>query len=78
MNDIEKMKELQSELVIKYLMEDKKIQLGTAAKTWYNSRTKKILQDSSKDYSYVAPTRCYDELLMELNNDPHWMKGSFE
>lgn len=78
MEDNKKLKELQTELVISYLMEDKHVEIGKAAEIWYNSQTKKRLQDSSEDYSYVAPTRCYDELLMELNRDPHWMKGSFE
>lgn len=78
MGDIEKLKEMQSKFVISYLMKDKKCSLGEATKIWYNSKTKAILQDSNIDYSFVAPTRCYDELLMELYNDPHWMKGSFE
>lgn len=78
MEDNKKLKELQTKLVISYLMKDKKLQLGEATEIWYNSQTKKKLQDSVEDYSYVAPTRCYDELLMELNGDAHWMKGDFE
>lgn len=73
-----KSQELQTELVISYLMKDKKLNFGDASKIWYNSKTKRRLHESSEDYSYVAPTRCYEELLMELNKDPHWMKGSFE
>ena len=60
------------------LTKDKKLNFGDASKIWYNSNTKRRLHESSEDYSYVAPTRCYEELLMELNKDPHWMKGSFE
>ena len=72
------LKGLQTRLVISYLMKDKKIEFDKAAEIWFNSQTKKRLQDSEQDYSCVAPTRCYDELQMELNNDHHWMKGSFE
>lgn len=77
MNDKNEMYELQSKFVIEYLMKDKGYSISEASKLWYNSKTKFRLQDTEIDYSYVAPTRCYDELLMELNNDPHWMKGQF-
>ena len=78
MSDNKKLQELQTKLVISYLMRDKKISFGEASRIWYNSKTKKRLQGTSDDYSYVEPTRCYDELLMELNKNPYWMKGSFE
>lgn len=74
----QKAKELQTQLVIKFLMEDKGYKASQAAQIWYNSKTKAAIQDSDEDLSYVAPTRCYDELLMELDNHPHWMMGSFE
>lgn len=35
------------------------------------------MQDSVEDLTWVSPARCYDELLMELSGDEHWMRGSF-
>ena len=78
MIDRVKLHEMQTKFVIDYLMKDKGLSLGDAAKIWYNSKTKQLLHDTDIDYSFVAPTRCYDELLMELSNNPHWMKGQFE
>lgn len=76
-NKIE-LKNMQSEFVIKFIMEDNKCSRAEAAKIWYNSKTKHELHDGAIDYTFVSPARCYDELLMELSNDPHWMKGQFE
>ena len=78
MSDREQMYEMQSKFVINFLVKDKKLKVGDATRIWYNSKTKQLLQDTEIDYSYVAPTRCYDELLMEINNDPHWMKGQLD
>lgn len=78
MGDRAELQEMQTKYVIDYLMKDKGLSLSESAKIWYNSKTKWLLQDTEEDYSFVAPTRCYDELLMELSNDPHWMKGQFD
>ena len=48
-----------------------------ALKIWLTSKTKAIIQDEKK-MTFVSGARCYDELLMEMNNDSYWMKGSFE
>lgn len=80
MNSIDdiKIKEMQSKMVISFLIKDHKLNLAEATKLWYNSRTKAKLIDGTNDYTHVSPARCYDELIMELNNDPHWMKGQFD
>lgn len=63
--------------IIKMIMENKKISLAEASKLWYNSKTKKETLDT-KEYSFVSVTRCYDELEMELNNDPMWLMNPFD
>lgn len=78
MGDRAELQEMQTKFVIGYIMKDKGLTFGDAAKLWYNSKTKQELHDTEVDYSFVSPTRCYDELLMELSNNPHWMKGQFE
>lgn len=70
-------KEFQTKETIKFIIQDKKCSFGDAAKLWYNSKTKKEMQDSVEDLTWVSPARCYDELLMELSGDEHWMRGSF-
>lgn len=78
MKEAEEIYEMQSELLIGHLVRAKKMSLSAATKLWYNSATKREIQDSDTDYSHVAPTRCYSELLMELSKDPDWMKESFD
>ena len=78
MLDKQAMYDMQTKFVIQYLVKDKKMNIGDAHKLWANSKTKKFIQDNKSDYSCVAPTRCYDELMMELSQDPHWLKGQFE
>lgn len=78
MEDRADLQEMQTKYVIEYIMKEKGLPFSDAARIWYNSKTKQLLQDTEEDYSFVAPTRCYDELLMELTNDPHWMKGQFD
>lgn len=47
-----------------------------AIEAWYNSKTKKILEDNR--LFWVSGMRCYIELTYELNNDPLWMSDTFD
>ena len=48
-----------------------------AFETWMTSKTREFIQEKYK-FEHLSDARCYDELLMELNNDPYWMKGQFD
>ena len=50
-----------------------------ATNLWYNSKTKYMLLDWEYPLlAGVSPMRAYDELLMEIEGNPRWMKGQFE
>ena len=66
----------QSEIVIKQLMIDKKMTRNQALTCWYNSKTKKILEE--KNMYYVSGIRCYVELIYEMANNSKWMQEPFE
>lgn len=68
----------QTSFIIKSLMESKSMSLKDAIELWYRSKTRQAIQKSGTDLSFVSRTRCYDELLMELENNPMWMRVSFE
>lgn len=76
-HDIKNNNDLQSSLVIQQLVE-KGMNPADATKTWYNSKTRYKIQETDLKYLLIAPTRCFDELEMELSNNPHWMQGQFE
>ena len=69
--------ENQTKIVIEALMREKRMGRADAMKLWYTSKTKEIVQGSGTDLSFVSGARCYDELIMEIERYPHWMKGSF-
>lgn len=66
-----------TENFIEIIMKEMNINRDEATKLWYNLKTKKELRDSP-EYQFVSVARCFDELEMELNNDPHWLMWSFE
>lgn len=76
-NSCQAIKELQTSVVIEHLVKDNNLSIADATRLWYNSKTKKIMHDSGKDYSFVSPMRCYDELMMEMTGHPRWMRGQF-
>lgn len=63
--------------LIKIIMKEMHMDKVSAFKLWYNSKTKQELWDK-EEYAFVSISRCYDELLMELENHPRWLMGSFE
>lgn len=65
----------QSMHVIKFLMENFNLRRADATSIWYSSRTKKYIEDNN--LCWVAPTRVFDELLMERKNDSRWMARPF-
>lgn len=77
MEDTQLIFEEQNVFIIENLVKYKGYSKEQAFKIWYASKTKSILQDSSNGLEFVSKTRCYDEILMELENHRMWMKGSF-
>ncbi|MCI8663497.1 MAG: hypothetical protein HFG69_09700 [Hungatella sp.] len=69
--------EKKTAIIIEIIMQERGLSRAEAAKLWYNSRTKKETLDK-KEYSFVSPSRCYDELEMEITGDSYWLLGSFE
>lgn len=66
----------QSEIVVKQLMINQKVNRMQAIDIWYNSKTKRALEERS--IYFVSGMRCYIELMYELNNNSKWMTDSFE
>lgn len=73
-----RIKEMQSKSVVEYLIKDKGYSIEKATSIWYNSRTKRVLLDGEIDYTHLAPTQIYDELIMELEGNPHWLQGQLD
>lgn len=68
---------MQTEIVVKALMKYRKIERSRAISVWMQSKTKKLIQDEY-NMEHISGARCYDELIMELDGDPYWMKGQFD
>lgn len=69
--------DMQTEVVVKALMKYKKIERSKALSVWMQSKTKNLIQNEY-NMEHISGARCYDELIMELNKDPYWMKGQFD
>lgn len=68
-----------SEFVVNWLVEKKGMKQSEAQRTWATSETRKVLFESGIElYRGVSPARAYDELMLELEGSPWWMKGQFE
>ncbi len=67
----------QTEVVITELMNNKKCSRKEASNIWFYSETRKIIQDKYS-LEHISGARCYDELIMELEHNPYWLKGQFD
>ena len=65
----------QSSTVIEQLV-SKGLSREKAASLWFNSKTKKILEE--RGMLWVSGMRCFVELEYELENSPKWMNEPFE
>ena len=61
----------QNKMVVYRLVNDYGYTLENAAKLWYTSKTRHVIQEEEKA-DWASPARCLQELLMEINNDPMW------
>ena len=70
----------QDKYVTAMIVSDTNMKLSEAIKIWYNSKTRKFIQDNQQYRSIRAatPARCYFELKLELAHDPNWMTEEFE
>jgi len=67
--------EIQSEILVGLLMQHRNLSREVAIKVWFNSKTyKEILR---RGLTFMSATCAYSELVMELNNNPRWMKGVY-
>lgn len=66
----------QNAFVIKHLMKDRGMPTEEAIRVWMNSKTRAYLEENN--LFWVAETRCYWELVLELNNDRRWLKEPFD
>lgn len=71
------MNRVQTNIVVVGLMQCNDMTREDALKLWLKSKTKHIIQDEAH-LDWVSGARCYDELQLELKNDPSWMNGSFD
>lgn len=58
-------------------MTNNKLNREDALKLWLNSTTKRVIQDERK-LEHISGSRCYDELILEINHDKYWLKGQFD
>lgn len=65
----------QSATVIEQLML-RGVSKEEASSLWFNSKTKKILED--RKMFWVSGMRCFVELEYELEGNPKWMNEPFE
>lgn len=68
---------MQTEVVVKALIKYRGLTRSIAIETWMKSKTKQLIQNEYQ-MTHISGARCYDELIMELDNDPYWMKGQFD
>lgn len=68
--------DLQDKVVVDALLKYNNKKRREAIEMWMSSKTRNLIQCKYK-MEHISGARCYDELMMELNNDPYWMKGQF-
>ncbi|MBD5508820.1 MAG: hypothetical protein HDR05_12455 [Lachnospiraceae bacterium] len=68
---------IQAEVVVNGLMKFRGLSRDKALELWTKSKTRQLIQEEYK-MEHISGARCYDELLMEIENDPYWMKGQFD
>ncbi len=74
----EEVKVFISDRIIATLVQEDGLSYEEAIDLWYDSKTKKELIDSDNpEYEGLYPSRVYDELMMEVDGNPHWLRGSF-
>lgn len=69
--------EAQTEVVVKGLMKYRGMDRYKAVETWMKSQTRNLIQNKY-NLTHISGARCYDELIMELDSNPYWMKGQFD
>lgn len=75
--DIPELFKYQAESTIRYILNDNKnMSLQEATKLWFNSKTLEYFREHNM--CWVAPSRCYWELQLELNHDRRWLSTSFD
>lgn len=57
--------------MIYYLVNRYGYSLEQATELWYESKTRHVIQEEEQA-GWVSPSRCLQELLMEINKDPMW------
>ncbi|MBQ8234040.1 MAG: hypothetical protein IJZ36_00470 [Bacilli bacterium] len=70
-------RDIQTEMVVGLIMKEQKVPRSTALQIWMTSKTKAVLQDQYGLF-HISGARCYDELMMEINKNPYWLKGQFD
>lgn len=75
--DSKKLLEYQSKMVIELIAKNKTMDYEQATRLWYNSETKKYIQDGIEKFYWVSPARCYFEIELELEGSDRWMLEPF-
>lgn len=64
-------------LVVQLMVEEAGYSLEDASCLWEASKTREFFLTESNDVWWVSGARMFDELLLEIDNDPLWLATSF-